>query len=329
MPNDVILIVEDFDLLRDGLEEILSEEGYSIITARHGKEALGVFDTVQPDLVISDVTMPVMNGFEFYSAVRARPKGMQVPFIFLTARDTPTDLLEGRALGVDDYLVKPIRREDLVSIIRTRLSRFRQAQLARLQQAYQDSLATLANAIENRNPNTQQHIERVTECGLLMAKQLGWNERCTNQLHMACILHDIGKITISAAILFKAGPLTPAEWDEIRRHPVIGAEMIRDVPYLADCAPLVRHHHERWDGLGYPDELAGSDIPEGARLLAVVDSFTALISQRPYAPARSVEDAVSEILRLAGENYDPRMALALKELWEAGKLQAVVEKHAT
>jgi HD-GYP domain-containing protein (c-di-GMP phosphodiesterase class II) len=254
---------------------------------------------------------------------------MQVPFIFLTARDTPTDLLEGRALGVDDYLVKPIRREDLVSIIRTRLSRFRQAQLARLQQAYQDSLATLANAIENRNPNTQQHIERVTECGLLMAKQLGWNERCTNQLHMACILHDIGKITISAAILFKAGPLTPAEWDEIRRHPVIGAEMIRDVPYLADCAPLVRHHHERWDGLGYPDELAGSDIPEGARLLAVVDSFTALISQRPYAPARSVEDAVSEILRLAGENYDPRMALALKELWEAGKLQAVVEKHAT
>jgi putative two-component system response regulator len=326
MPNEVILVVEDFDLLRSGLEEILNEEGYTVVTARNGKEALDVFSIIQPNLIVSDVTMPIMDGFEFFNAVRAQPEGMLIPFIFLTARDAPADVMEGRALGADDYLVKPIHREDLISIIRIRLNRFNQAQMARLQQAYLDSLVTLANAIENRNPDSQWHIERITDLCTSIAQQLGWNERRISQLRMGCTLHDIGKITIPAAILFKSGPLTDLEWKEIRRHPVTGGEMIKDVPYLTDCIPIVRHHHERWDGKGYPDELSGNAIPEGARLLAVVDSFVALISYRPYAPARTAQQALDEIVSLGGDNYDPRMVLALMDAWKADKIQAILQK---
>ncbi len=326
MPNEVILIVEDFDLLRTGMEEILSEEGYSVITARNGQEALDVFGVVQPNLIISDVTMPVMNGFEFYHAVRARPEGMLIPFIFLTARDAPSDLLEGRASGADDYLTKPIHREDLVSIIRTRLSRFNQAQMVRVQQAYQDSLVALANAIEHRNPDSQWHIERITDCCLAIAQHLGWSQHRIDQLRLACTLHDIGKITVPAAILFKSEPLAASEWEEIRRHPVTGAEMIKDVDYLAECAPIVRHHHERWNGTGYPDGLSGNAIPEGARLLAVVDSFIAMISHHPYALARTPEKAYEEIVRLGGESYDPRFVLAFMEAWKEGKIQAILNK---
>jgi putative two-component system response regulator len=323
MANELILIVEDMDLLREGLREILANEGYRVITARHGREALDQMNTSLPDLIISDITMPVMDGIDFYSAVRARKDWIGVPFIVLSARSEPADFMVGRNLGVDDYLVKPVSRDELVTTVRSRLGRFQQAQMARVQQAYLDSLVAMANAIEARTPESNQHIEHITGYASLIAGYLGWTGKRLVTLRFAAILHDIGKIHVPASVLFKPGPLDPAEWELVRRHPLTGAEMIKDVPFLLECVPIVRHHHERWDGQGYPDGLAGAQIPEGARLLCVADSLDSMTTQRRYAPACTFAEAIATITALAGAQFDPQIVAALQQAWQDGRLQAI------
>lgn len=326
MANELILIVEDVDLLREGLSEMLSYEGFKVINARNGKEALEKMTRTLPDLIISDITMPVMDGYEFYHAVRAHEEWVGIPFIFLSARAESSDVTLSRSLGADDYLTKPITREELVTTVRSRLSRFRQAQMARVQQAYLDSLITLANAIEHRSPNSDWDTERLSDLALLLARKLNWSVKRLTDLRFAAILHDIGKIHIPESVLFKIEPLTGDEWEMIRRHPVTGAEMIKDVEYLVDCVPAVRHHHERWDGKGYPDGLKGEQIPESARILAIADSLDAMLTERPFAPARSLESACSEIFGLSGRSYDPVLVDVLRETFTEGRLKAVVER---
>jgi putative two-component system response regulator len=323
MANELILIVEDMDLLREGLREILVNEGFNVVTARNGREALEHMQVATPKLIISDITMPVMDGIDFYSAVRARREWLGIPFIILSARSDPADFSVGRNLGVDDYLVKPVSRDELVSTVRSRLGRFQQAQMARVQQAYLDSLMALANAIEARTPETSRHIEHITSYATLIAEYLGWAGKRLNTLRFAAILHDIGKIHIPASILFKPGPFDPDEWELVRRHPLTGAEMIKDVPYLVECVPFVRHHHERWDGKGYPDGLAGMDIPDGARIICVADSLDAMTTPRSYAPAISLEQALETIVSLSGSQYDPEVVAALKRAWQDGRLEAI------
>ena len=305
MANELILIVEDMDLLREGLREILANEGYRVVTARNGREALDQMHAVLPELIISDITMPVMDGIDFYSAVRTHKEWIGIPFIVLSARSEPADFMVGRNLGVDDYLVKPVSRDELVTTVRSRLGRFQQAQMARVQQAYLDSLVTMANAIEARTPESSRHIEHITGYALLIAGYLGWAGKSLNTLHFAAILHDIGKIHVPASVLFKPGPLDPAEWELVRRHPVTSAEMIKDVPFLLDCVPIVRHHHERWDGKGYPDGLVGTEIPQGARILCVADALDSMTTNRRYASACTFPEAMEAISGLAGGQFDP------------------------
>lgn len=324
MANELILIVEDMDLLREGLREILINEGYRVVTARHGREALEQMDQALPDLIISDITMPVMDGIDFYSAVRARKEWIGIPFVVLSARSEPADFHVGRNLGVDDYLVKPVSRDELVTTVRSRLGRFQQAQMARVQQAYLDSLMAMANAIEARTPESSRHIEHITGYALLIAETLGWSGKSLNTLRFAAILHDIGKIHIPASVLFKPGPLDPAEWELVRRHPVTGAEMIKDVPFLLDCVPIVRHHHERWDGQGYPDGLAGAAIPAGARILCVADALDSMTTNRRYASAISFPEAIEAINELAGSQFDPQVVSALQQAWQEGRLEAMI-----
>lgn len=326
MANELILIVEDVDLLREGLSEMLAYEGFKVLNARNGREALEKMARTLPDLIISDITMPVMDGYEFYHAVRAHEEWVGIPFIFLSARAESSDVTLSRSLGADDYLTKPITREELVTTVRSRLSRFRQAQMARVQQAYLDSLITLANAIEHRSPNSGWDTERLSDLALLLARKLNWSVKRLTDLRFAAILHDIGKIHIPESVLFKTEPLTGEEWDMIRRHPVTGADMIKDVEYLVDCIPAVRHHHERWDGKGYPDGLKGEQIPESARILAIADSLDAMLTERPFAPARSLDAACGEIFELSGRSYDPALVDVLRETFSEGRLKAVVER---
>lgn len=328
MNDETILIVEDNDSLRIGISEMLNIEGFSVLAARNGVEAIELLKSNLPELILSDVMMPEMDGFDFYNQVRSRSELFSIPFLFLTARTDPEDSLRGRTLGADDYLTKPISRDELVTTIRSRLNRSRQVKFAQIEQAYVASMTLLAGAIEARTLISNNHIEHITEICLLLANHLRWSERSLPALRFAAILHDIGKLHISDKILLKDKPLTDSEWAEIKRHTLTGAEMIRGIPLLSEAIPIIRHHHERWDGKGYPDGLAGLTIPAGARMLAVVDSFDTMVSPRIYADQFSLSAALEEISQLASVKYDPTLVQALRDIWLEGKLQIIYpEKH--
>jgi putative two-component system response regulator len=320
MSGELLLVVEDNDILREGLVEILSIEGYKVISARHGKDALDQLGRFSPDLIISDILMPVMDGYAFYRELRTNKAWLGIPFIFLTARAERNDILIGKDLGADDYLIKPVNRDELVAVVQSRLGRSRQVQVAQVRQAYLASLTALVNAIELRDPLATRHIERVTAYSLAIADQMNWNSWNMERLRFGAILHDLGKIHISEQVLFKESPLSEEEWILIKRHPMLGAEMIKDVPYLVDVIPFVRNHHERWDGSGYPDGLACDVIPEGARILAVADAFDAMTTPRRFAQALPPEKAMDE---LPGKRYDPAVIAAFMVLWAMGQIQSI------
>ena len=169
--------------------------------------------------------------------------------------------------------------------------------MVQLQQSYETSLTVLANSIEVRDQYTRGHVERVTFYALTLAEQLGWQESQMEQLRFGAILHDIGKVHISEDILRKKEPLEDEEWEEIRKHPATGAEMIKDIPFLIPAIPVVRFHHERWDGKGYPYGLVSDEIPLVARIVSVADGFDAMTTSRPYHPALSIDEAYEEIMR--------------------------------
>jgi putative two-component system response regulator len=324
--QETLLVVEDNHALREGLREMLGLEGFTVYTAANGREALEKMNTVHPDLILSDISMPEMDGYTFFRSIRSRPEWVMIPFVFLTARGEKEDILTGKDLGAEDYLVKPLTRDELVTAVRARLARSRQLHVAQLQQSYETSLSVLANAIEIRDHYTRGHVERVTAYSLALAEQIGWHGKLLEQLRFGAILHDIGKIHIREAILSKIKPLTREDWVEIQKHPVTGAEMIRDIPYLLSAIPVVRYHHERWDGNGYPDGLAEEEIPLAARIVAVADSFDAMTTSRPYRSAKGLEEAYEEILRNIGSQYDPLVVEAFERSWAEKYIQAIASE---
>jgi len=315
MASETILIVEDNDVLRQGLQELLETEGYAVLTAVHGLDALEQMKTRPPDLILSDIAMPEMDGYVFFDKVRSKPEWVSIPFIFLTARRGREDIFTGKKLGVEDYLVKPITRQELLTTVSSRLTRSQQLLLAQLEQAYEASLIMLANAIELRDHYTRGHVERVRNHALAIARQLGWTDGHLNHLSYGSILHDIGKIHIMESVLSKPGPLDELEWNEMKKHPVLGAEMVRNISYLQPAIDIIRYHHERWDGTGYPEGLAGEKIPMAARIVAVADSLDAMITSRAYRVALTPDQAYDEILRCSGNHFDPAVVRAFQRAW--------------
>lgn len=316
MPDETLLIVEDHDVLREGLQILLESEGYQVISAAHGLEALEKMDKIMPDLIMSDISMPEMDGYGLYNAVRSRPEWVTIPFIFLTARGERTEVFASKKLGVEDYLVKPVERHELVATIRSRLERSQQLMLAQLQQAYEASLIMLANAIELRDRYTRGHVERVMHFSVVIAEQMGWSRSQLKALQFGAILHDIGKIYIQEGILSKAGPLDDVEWVEMKQHTVVGAELLLKIPYLTQAIPIIRFHHERWDGSGYPLGLVGEEIPLGARIVSVADSFDAMTTARVYQKPVTPQGALEEIKAGSGIKYDPAVVEAFVSAWE-------------
>ncbi len=230
MSQGTILIVEDNPILREGLQEMLELEGFTILTAVNGRRALEEMADTTPDLILSDIAMPEMDGHEYFRAVRARPEWITIPFIFLTARGEHEDILAGKDMGAEDYLVKPVTRDDLVTVVNSRLARSHQLHVAQIQQAYETSLAVLANAIEVRDQYTRGHVERVMAYAFAIADHLNGEPIDREQLRFGAMLHDIGKLHIRESTLTKNDKLSPQEWDEIKLHPSTGAEMIKDPP---------------------------------------------------------------------------------------------------
>ena len=326
LDQEIILIVDDNTALLSAFEEMLSVAGFVVFSAANGAEALKRMDFVTPHLIISDISMPEMDGYAFFRAVRARPDWISIPFIFLTAFGTQENILVGKDLGAEDYLVKPVQRKELLIAVRSRLARSNQLRIARLRDAYESSLTVLANAIEVRDKYTRGHVERVMNYALMLARELGWKGKQLDDLRFGAILHDIGKIQISENTLRKDDALSDDEWTEVKRHPAAGAEMLKGIPYLATAIPAILHHHERWDGRGYPDSLTAEDIPIMARIVAVADSFDAMTTTRAYQNKRSLEQAANDILHKAGTKYDPVVVEAFRRVWDAGKVHKIAKQ---
>jgi putative two-component system response regulator len=318
-----VLVVEDDPAMMVALRDILVTAGYEVRTAANGKAALEVMAEERPSLILSDIAMPVMDGYQLFSAVRKQPGGLGIPFIFLTARGTRQDIFAGKKMGVDDYIPKPITGGELIAAVQSRLQRADEMMLTQLKGAYKASLRALANAIEARDPYTRDHVDRVNAFAQALSLEMGWDLERREALEFGAILHDIGKIEVFESILRKTGPLDGDEWESMRQHPIVGAKMIEDIPYLAPAIPMVLHHHERWDGSGYPGGLSGESIPEEARLLAIVDAFDAMTSDRPYRAAIELKTAYQLVIDEAAKQFDPEMVEAFKRCWDRKELQSI------
>jgi putative two-component system response regulator len=317
------LIVDDNKALREAMYEMLTLAGFEVLSAGNGYQALEHLKSVTPNLIISDITMPEMDGYDFFDQVRAKQDWLSIPFIFLTARGAKKDIMDGKGLGAEDYLVKPIHRDELLNAVRSRLSRSNQLRIVRLREAYESTLTMLANAIEVRDPYTRGHVERVRDYALMLADEMGLQPPLLDSLRFGAILHDIGKIHIHDVVLRKEETLNGEEWNWIRQHPIIGAEMVRDIPYLQSAIPVILHHHEFWDGSGYPEQLAGEDIPLLARIVVVADAFDAMTTDRAYQPAKTLEAAMKEVIKNAGIKYDPDIVAALEKGWDSGLVKEI------
>jgi putative two-component system response regulator len=323
-PYNTILVVEDDPAMLVAFQEVLEGAGFRVVAAANGEDALDWLRSQTPSLILSDISMPVMDGYKFFEAVRELPGGTLIPFIFLTARGTREDIFTGKSKGVDDYITKPVTSKELLSAVNARLARADEQMVAQLKNAYKESLFVLANAIEARDTYTHAHMKRLYLYAKALALELGWDESQLEALEFGAILHDIGKIYVPESVLRKNGKLSEDEWVEMRKHPEVGAHMIRDIPYLSAAVPMVLYHHERWDGGGYPEGLRGEEIPISARLLAVADAFDAMTSDRPYRDALPSSKAYQEIIEGSGKQFDPKMVKAMRHCWEAGEIEKIL-----
>lgn len=309
-----ILLAEDDDNLRLLTKTILELAGHQVHSHPNGMRALDAFEELRPDLVISDINMPILNGFGLLDGVRQRASGAVVPFLFLSGRSEYEDIRQARRLGADDFLAKPFEPEELVDAVRTRLERHKTIELFNTHSAHLQTIIMLANVIEARDPYTRGHVERVQKYATELAQRLGWTLEALAILEYGALLHDIGKVSVPEHILNKASRLTDDEMEVIKQHTTAGARVLEGITHLHQAMPYVLYHHEKWDGTGYPEGLAGENIPLEGRLLAVVDVFDALTSERPYRKGMPIQEALEIIRKDAGTHFDPRMAEVFIEI---------------
>jgi putative two-component system response regulator len=303
-----IILAEDDEFLRITTKTLLEIQGYQVFVYENGQQALDAFLSVSPDLIISDINMPELDGYGLLDGIRQNSEGGVVPFLLLSARAERSDVTHARQLGADDYIFKPFQPEELLAAVQSRLKRRRVAELFDTRQAHLQTIMLLANVIEARDSLTRGHVDRVRTYALELGKALGWHPDEMVVLEYGALLHDIGKVSIPEAVLNKPSRLTPEEMLIIHSHTTEGAKIIAGITHLRDALPYILYHHEKWDGTGYPEGLAGEKIPKEGRLLALADVFDALTSDRPYHKGMEIGDALDLIRHDAGTHFDPKMA---------------------
>ena len=332
-----ILIVDDDNSVRDVISVLLREEGYACTTVNTAEGALDAARLTEYPLVISDVRMPGKDGFWLLDRVRESFPDTAV--IMLTAYGDTEAAVECLRNGAADYLLKPPKVTDLIRAIERALGR-RRLELARhryrrslenrvrektaelsktlhdLENTYSQTLWSLVLALDAREHETGDHTQRVVRYTLAIARRLGIPERDLPDIGRGALMHDIGKIGVPDAILLKPGKLTPEEWQEMRKHPQVGFNILRSIDFLQVPGEIVLCHQERFDGRGYPRGLHGDALPIGARIFSIADTFDAMTTDRPYRRGGSVEQARAEIARFAGTQFDPRCAEAFLSMTE-------------
>jgi cyclic di-GMP phosphodiesterase len=306
----LVLVVDDGEINRALVEAFLADLDCRLQSACDGAEALAAIEKEIPDLVLLDVQMPGMDGYEVCRRIKAMPRGRLLPVVMLTALDHANDRVLALEAGADDFMTKPVDRVELIARVRSAL---------RLKAVYdtldsaEQVIFSLAAAVEAKDKYTEKHTHRVAETARHVGLKMGLPERALDALYRGGIIHDIGKIGVPDAILLKPGPLTAEELGVMRLHTTIGESIVRPLRSGANLLPIIRNHHEHFDGHGYPDGLAGRAIPGLARIVAVCDSYDALVTDRPYRKARSVDEAISTLLDGAGKQWDPEVVSLLVE----------------
>jgi putative two-component system response regulator len=269
---------------------LLSVEGYVVLEAGDGHEALARVQQQSPDIVLLDVSMPGMDGFEVCRELKRHEDTRLIPVVFVTALDDRRARLRGIEAGGDDFLTKPFDQLQLSARVR---SLIHQKRLNEDLDHASEALFSIARTVESRDPHTGDHCERLSGLARAFGEYLDLPAAQVRDLMWASYLHDIGKVGIPDAVLLKTGALTPSEQDIMQQHVFIGEDICRPLRTMSGVLPIIRHHHERWDGSGYPDALKGNAIPWLVQVFQMVDIYDALTNERPYKPAYPIEQALA------------------------------------
>ena len=288
-----VLIVDDYEANISALRQLLERQGYEVLTASNGRDALDLVHREHPDPVLLDVVMPGMTGLDVCASLKNVAETCLTPVVLVSALQERATRLEGLEAGADDFLSKPVDPQELYARVRTLI---RLKRLTDDLESAESLFLTLGRFIEARDPYTVNHCDRLAQYATALGSSLNLDPSELDALYRGAFIHDIGKIAIPDRILLKKGKLTRTEYDLMKTHPIIGDDLCRTVRLLEAVRPIVRHHHERLDGRGYPDGLAGDEIPLLARIVKVVDVFDALTTDRPYRKALTM-DAALEIMR--------------------------------
>lgn len=321
--NDVsnkakILVIDDEPIVRLTVEALFMQNNIELFFAENGSTGLLQAQKHLPDAILLDLMMPDMDGYEVCRRIRSNPALAEVPIIMITAIDNREARLEGLNAGADDFLTKPFDSLEIQIKVKNilRLNRFRNILEQRdklvdmnfeLLEAYDRTIEGWAQALDLRDHETEGHSRRVTEATMMLAERAGIPADELAHIRRGALLHDIGKLGIPDAILFKPGKLTDVEMGVMKRHPVHAFEWLSKVPFLVPALDIPYCHHERWDGSGYPRSLKGDEIPLAARIFSVIDVWDALSSDRPYRKALGGEEVRDYLISKKGIEFDPEI----------------------
>ena len=328
--NPVILIVDDQPQNVELLEAYLVPQGYEIVSAASGAEALGKLSGHDIDLILLDVMMPCMDGFEVARRVRQNPSHQLLAIVLVTASHGSEDRVKGMDAECDDFISKPVDKTEILARVRSLLkvkayndllSNYREElesevtrrteelehAFERIRAASLETIYRLSMAAEYRDEDTGEHLKRMSRYSAAVARRMGLDENTIETILYAAPMHDVGKIGIPDLILMKPAELDPAEWEIMKQHTVIGANILKgsDAEVIRMGETIARYHHEKWDGSGYPEGLKGAEIPIAARITAIADVFDALTSKRPYKKAFSVKKSLAMIKEAKQSHFDP------------------------
>jgi putative two-component system response regulator len=346
-----VLVVDDVAYSRRAVRSTFLSAGYAVLTAEDGQQALEIVRTELPDLVVTDILMPRLDGFQLCRAIKTGPLTQKIPVIFYTGSyNGPADREFGLSLGAAGYLVKPLEPRQFIAEITKAIGRPTPELQARvpagddwaktyadriasklqekvhelnriidtLDDTYTGTVAAFSLALAQREGADPIEAERPARLAQLFCERLAPELAADPNVLRGFLLHDIGKLTLPDGLLKKAGPLSPEEWKICKRAPAVASEILRHVPGLGHALEIVRHTREHWDGSGYPDGLAGDKIPLAARIFAICDAFVAITAGRPYRPKQPVPWALEEIRKRSGTQFDPSLveplALLVNEL---------------
>jgi putative nucleotidyltransferase with HDIG domain len=326
--TEKILVVDDEEAIREVVSTLLQTQGYQCTTVSNGREAIEQLQNNSHDLVLSDIVMPKMDGLKLLEQVRTHDQDL--PVIMVSAMHDISTALEAMRMGAYDYILKPFEKNQLYHSVRRALEHRRlvlenrnyqrnleklvaerTAQLSQtlqdLERSYDYTLEALGGALDLKDAETEGHCQRVTAYTITVAKSMNIDPASLRHIARGAFLHDIGKMAIPDSILRKPGPLSEEEKELMRRHCEIGHAVLDRIPFLREAAEIVLCHQECYDGSGYPRGLKGEEIPLGARIFAVADTFDAMTSDRPYRKALAVSIARQEIQRCSGTQFDPKV----------------------